>query len=226
MDDYLTEQEQWERVKAFLRSNGAWIVGGVIVGALALYGWQWYGKHQDRIALEAAEQYQGVIEAFEKRDRTGGLALVAQLKEKYPSSPYADQADLLSARVYVESNELDKAAERLRHVMDSSKDEELALVARLRLARVLLSQGKADEAIATLNKTDLGAFESRFKEVRGDAYFAKGDKAAALREYEAARKSSGIQALDTQLLDLKIKDLSGGAPATREPATASAVESK
>jgi predicted negative regulator of RcsB-dependent stress response len=226
VDDYLSEQEQWERAKAWLRSNGAWIVGGVILGAAALYGWQWYGKYQDRVALEAADQFQGVIEAFEKRDRTGGLALVAQLKEKHPSSPYADQADLLSARVYVESNELDKAAERLRHVMDSSKDHELSLVARLRLARVLLSQNKADEAIATLNQKELGAFEPRYQEARGDAYLAKGDKAAALREYEAARRSGSMEVLDTQLLDLKIKDLSGAVASTREPATASAVESK
>lgn len=226
MDDYLTEQEQWERAKAWLRSNGAWIVGGVILGALGLYGYQWYGKYQDRVALEAAGQFQGIIDAFEKRDRTAGLALVAQLKEKYPSSPYADQADLLSARMYVESNELDKAAERLRHVMSSSKDRELALVARLRLARVQLSQDKAGEAIATLNQKELGAFEPRYQETRGDAYFAKGDKAAALREYEAARRSASLEVLDTQLLELKIKDLSGAVTASREPATASAVESK
>lgn len=226
MDDYLTEQEQWERAKAFLVSNGPWIIGGVVIAVIGLAGWRWYGSHEDKLALEAATKYQAVIQAFEKKDRTGGLAQAAQLKEQFPSSPYADQADMLSARVYVESNELDKAAERLKHVMESSDDSELALVARLRLARVQLSQGKADEALATLNKQELGAFTARFHEARGDVYFGKGDKRNALREYEEARKNAGIQEFDTQLLDLKIKDLSGGTAASREPATASAVESK
>jgi predicted negative regulator of RcsB-dependent stress response len=226
VDDYLTEQEQWERVKAWLASNGAWIIGGIALGALCLFGYHWYQEHQDKVAMDAAAQYQEIIQAFEKGDRTRGLALVSQLKESHGSSPYADQADLISARVFVESNELDKAAERLKHVMDSTKDHELSLVARLRLARVQLGQGKMDEALATLNTTDIGAFESRYHEARGDIYFAKGDKHAALREYEDARKKSSFEMQDSQLLDLKIKDLSGGIAATREPATADAMESK
>ncbi len=44
---------------------------------------------------------------------------------------------------------------------------------------------------STLGTADQGAFEGRFAEVRGDAYFAKGDKAAALREYRAARVAIG-----------------------------------
>lgn len=226
MDDYLTEREQWEMLKAWVRSNGLWIVGGIALGALALVGWRWWGSHQNEIAVHAADQYQAVLAAFDKGDRTHGLALIAQLKEEHAGSPYADQADLIAARMFVDSNELDKATERLTRVMSQSKDRELALIARMRLARVQLAQNKADAAIATLNTKDAGAFTPRYHEIRGDAFYAKGDKAAALREYESARKDASFEIMDTQLLDLKIKDLSGGQPATREPATASAVESK
>ena len=38
----------------------------------------------------------------------------------------------------------------LKSVMDNAKDDELKMVARLRLARVQSAQGKYDEALATL----------------------------------------------------------------------------
>jgi predicted negative regulator of RcsB-dependent stress response len=226
VEDYLTEREQWERLVGWIKANGPWIIGGIALGAAVLVGWRWWEARQNDTAVRAAEQYQAVLEAFDKGDRTHGMALIAQLKEQHGSSPYADQADLIAARMFVESNELDKATERLRRVMNESDDRELALVARLRLARVQLAQNKPDDALATLNPADAGAFAPRYHEVRGDAYFAKGDKAAALREYEEARKNASLEVMDTQLLDLKIKDLSGGQPAPREPATAAAVESK
>ena len=33
-DDYYNEQEQWERVKRWIRENGPWLVAGVVLGVL------------------------------------------------------------------------------------------------------------------------------------------------------------------------------------------------
>ncbi|HEY8507012.1 MAG TPA: tetratricopeptide repeat protein, partial [Steroidobacteraceae bacterium] len=108
------------------------------------------------------------------------------------------------------SGDLSDAASRLRKVMEETDDRELALVARLRLARVQIAQEKPDDAIATLNAVaDPGAFAARFHEVRGDALYAKSDKAGALKEYLAARAGTGIGSVDAELLELKINDLEG-----------------
>jgi len=106
----------------------------------------------------------------------------------------------------------------LQDVLQRTKDKDLALVARLRLARVQIAQNKADDAIKTLNGTDAGAFAARFHEVRGDAYHLKGDDAAALKEYQAARLGDVAGTVDPQLLDLKIADLPASAGATSKPA--------
>jgi predicted negative regulator of RcsB-dependent stress response len=142
-----------------------------------------------------------------KGDRTGALILLADLERDFASTPYADQARLAVARVYVESNELDKASTELQAVSQHSKDKQLALVARLRLARVLIAQQKPDDALTALDGVDPGAFEALFHEVRGDAEFAKGNKAAALTEYRTARSKDTGGGSDTSLLDLKISDL-------------------
>ena len=87
-------------------------------------------------------------------------------------------------------------------------------MARLRLARVQLALNHPDTALATLGTANQGAFEGRFAEVRGDAYYAKGDKAAALREYRAARVALGPAQAANDLLELKINDLADAASST------------
>ncbi len=114
--------------------------------------------------------------------------LSAELERDFPDSPYVDQAHLFDARMAVERERSRRRPTRCSAASWSrSKDEELALVARLRLARVQLAQNKPDDALATLNGGKAGAFEARFHDARGDVLFAKGDKAGALKEYEAAR---------------------------------------
>jgi predicted negative regulator of RcsB-dependent stress response len=142
-----------------------------------------------------------------RSDESGALTLLGELERDYSSTPYLDQARLAFARVYVESNRLDKAAASLEAITQHSKDKQLALLARMRLARVQISQQKPDDALATLNGVDPGAFAAQFHEVRGDADLAKGDKGGALSEYRLARTMDTGGGGGNSLLDLKISDL-------------------
>ena len=206
MEEYLSEKEQWERVLAWLREQGPWMVAAVAVVALGTSGWRYWQAHGEQRDLQAAARYDQVLAAFSRNDIAGGLKLADALVADFPSTPYADQVDLAAARIQVENKDLDRAAARLAHVLSSTKDAELALITRLRLARVQLAQGKADLALSTLNAVDAGAFSARYAEARGDALLAKGDRDGALKQYRSAR-SSGGDTLDTGLLDLKIGEL-------------------
>ena len=216
MEDYLSEKEQWEYIKGLLRENGLWIVAGVLVGVGVLGGWRWWQDHVDQRGLDAGAKYQQIVTAF-GTDRTRALVLLGEMEREYSSSSYLDQAKLVAAKAYVESGDLDKAATELQGVVQNSKDKDLAQLARLRLARIQIAQKKADDALATLNAGDPGAFAPRFHEVRGDAYHAKGDNAAALKEYRTARVGDIAGVTDTQALDLKIADLPAEPGATSKP---------
>ena len=85
-----------------------------------------------------------------------------------------------------------------------------------------IAQQKPDDALATLNGVEPGAFAPRYHEVRGDAYYAKGDKANALKEYRSARTLDVGGVTDTSLLDLKISDLVADASPVPSPAKAPA----
>jgi predicted negative regulator of RcsB-dependent stress response len=218
VDEYLSEREQLERLTGWLRANIPWILIGLAVGGAIVGGWRWWQARTENSGVAAAQAYSQILDAFDRGDRTRGMDLVEQLAQAHPGSPYADQADLAAARLLLETGQVDRAASYLTAVMDHSRDPQLVLVARLRLARVQVAQNHPDQALHTLGTADQGAFEARFAEVRGDAYLAKGDKAAALREYRAARLAAGPAQASNDLLDLKINDLAGDA--TSAPAAA------
>jgi predicted negative regulator of RcsB-dependent stress response len=220
VDDYLSEKEQWERLKTWLMVNGPWIVAGVAAGALALGGWRWWQGRADELASQASAQTRQIAEAFGRRDPVRALALLDALQREQPKSPYLNQANLIAARAFVEAGELDKAAARLKTVMETTSDRALALVARERLARVQIAQNAPDAALATLAAVDPGSFAPRYHEVRADAFEAKKDFASALQEYRAARAADATGTVDLESLDLKISDLVADERAPRTAAKA------
>lgn len=214
MDEYLSEREQLDRLMGWLRANIPWIVIGLAVGGLIVGGWRWWQARTDRSGVEGAQAYTQILDAFDHGDRTRGLDLVEQLRRNHPDSPYVDQADLAAARLLLETGQTDRAASYLTVIMGHSRDPQLVQIARLRLGRVQVALNHPEAALTTLGTANQGAFEGRYAEVRGDAYFAKGDKVQALREYRAARVAMGPAQAANDLLDLKINDLAGDAPST------------
>ena len=212
----LSEEEQWERAKAMLSELWVYIVGGLAIGGAILWGWGWNHKRIETRAHEASTKYEEVIDAFSRNDKTRAMTLVDELNRDYSATPYAALGTLIAARAHVDANELDQAATGLKTVMDTAPDDELKLIARIRLARVLAAQGKYDDALAALKIEEPGEFARRFADARGDVLLAKGDRDGALREYLAARTGSDNGAVDNEVLDLKIRDLGGTPPKSPE----------
>jgi len=208
MDEYLSEQEQWDLVKKWLRENAVWLLAGILIAAGGLYGWRWYQARVEAQLLAAAHTYDQLTAAYDKRDQAQVNRLAAQLQAEHPGTGYADHAQLAMARMALENGQQAQAVETLQKLLTATRDPELALATRLRMARVQLDQNKPDEALATLKAVgDSGAFAPRYAEVRGDALLAKNDRAGALKAYQEALATNSA-AIDTELLKLKIAELS------------------
>ncbi len=205
-EDLLTDDEQLEAVKRAFLDYAPWIVGGLIVGAGLLFGWRYYeGRLTDR-ALQAATQFGQMTEAMQAENRKQSRDMAAALIRDFANTPYADQAQLAMARMNVEDGRPADAVGPLTLVMNGSKDPQLKQIARLRLARVLIDQGKPDEAITLLGQGAPGSFAGRYHEVRADALYAKKDIPGAVKEYNAALGAPDA-GTDTALLELKLADL-------------------
>jgi predicted negative regulator of RcsB-dependent stress response len=220
VEDYLSDREQEEALRNWWRDNWRWILGGIALGVALLFGWfRWQDYRVDR-GQDAAKQYDELKAAVAARDADKATKELGDLTSEHDQSPYAQQGRLLVAKLHVDAAKYDEALSLLRAVAEKSKDEELAVVAKLRAARVLIQQGKHDEAIASLKVEDLGAFAANAHEIRGDANVAKGDQNAARAEYAAALAADDAQ-IDRNMLELKLQEVGGSAPA---PATTAKAE--
>lgn len=222
--ELLSEEEQWERLKQWLRANVPSVLVLVALMLLAWFGWQWWKSRGDNEAIAAGVAYEKILATFDENKPAEALAQIEALRTEYPKSPYVGAADLMSVRVFVATNQLDKAIAALQRVATTATDEKLRPIAQLRLARVEAAQGKYDVALATLGTANLGVHEAARLEIRGDVLYAKGDHAGALKEYEAARVLLAADG-DTgvaELLDLKIADLKSATPGTTAAAPAPA----
>jgi len=101
----------------------------------------------------------------------------------------------------------DRAISELEAVVNETDDESLVNIARLRLARVLAYDEQYDRALAILNVADVGDFEARFNEVRGDIHAAMGNTEAAMSAYTEALLQSGNGTVNPELVQLKLNDL-------------------
>ena len=227
-EEYLTDDEQLEHVKRVVAEYGPWTVGAVVLGLAFVFGYRYYQGHLDQRALAAAAQFEGMASAVQRNDQAKARQIADGLIKDFPGSPYADQAQLALAQLFVDQGEDANAVAPLTAVMDHSKDDELKRVARLRLARVMIDQSKPDDALNLLSG-DPGAFTARYHDVRGDAYFAKKDPQKAAEEYKAALAGASGGGMDAALLTLKIADLglptapaAGAIPSVIVPATAGA----
>lgn len=205
MDEYLSEKEQIELIRQWWRENGWFLVGGAAVAALGYFGYGAYQRYQATQSEEAAALYLNLLETLED-DREGADALLARLQDDYGSTPYEDQARLVIAREVLVSDPARAAAE-LRRVSNESDDPGVAMIARLRLARVLAYQGDYEAALATLDIDDSGEFAARLNEIKGDIHAAKGDMEAARIAYTNALTAPGAESIDRAFVEMKLSDL-------------------
>jgi predicted negative regulator of RcsB-dependent stress response len=204
IDDLLDEHEQGERVRTWLRDNGAGLIGGVALGLALIGGWQWWQKQQSAHQMQAGTQFQSTVDAIQAKNLKQAVPQVAAL-----DGTYAVLGALQLAKAQLQAGQRDAALATLRKVKAS--DPALASIVRQRIARLLIDAGKAKEAVALIPD---GADASSL-EVRGDALVALGDDAKARADYQHALTQTEVGSPRRRLLELKLSDV-GGKPAAPE----------
>lgn len=207
MIDYnKTDDEQAEDIKKWWKENGLSVVAGIALAIAALFGWEYWQKHQITQAESASTLYS---EAQTATDDTIATLKTQELQDSYTQSPYAALASLEIAKKHAEKGEYEPAAAALNWVMANTKDVDLKNVASVRLARVQASAGKYEEALKLASQTYGASYESVLEEIKGDIYSAQNKIEEARKAYEraivAAKNSS------SELIKIKLDNLGKGA---------------
>jgi predicted negative regulator of RcsB-dependent stress response len=146
VDEYLSEKEQIERLRQWLAENGRSIATGLLLGLAAVAALWWWRPYRDHQLAEASGAYAELVDAADAGRRDKAIELAKKLDD-YWRTPYGMQGALVLARMYMDTDEPEPAAEQLQKVVNEAHDDELVQIARLRLARVRLYQQQADEAL-------------------------------------------------------------------------------
>lgn len=212
MTEYVTDEEQVERIKKWWSDNGSSVIAGLVIGFGGLAGWRFWVDYQDNVAAEASRHFTDMVAALDASQHDDAIAQANVILGDYSGTPYADLARLSLAKVYVESGQFDEAAQQLKMLVDKTSEKELEMVARSRLASVQMQLGKAADALATLDVDYPPQFAGVFEELKGDIHAAEGNKAAAREAYQRARLAEP-PVPDSQFLQQKLDDI-GGASAS------------
>lgn len=203
----LQEQEQLDELKAWWQKYGnlvLTVVTIVLLGFAAYNGWRWYQR--DR-AEEAAGVYAEFERAMAARETDRINALSTSLTDKYGATPYAPMAALQAARWYAESGDAANARARLQWVVDHADQPEIAAIARVRLAGVLLDEKNYDDALKVLDGAGAGVHAAAIADRRGDILFAQNKIDEARQAYRAALAKADAQHPLRQLIQLKLDAL-------------------
>ncbi len=211
IDDLLDEHEQSERVRNWLKNNGAGLVAGVALGLALIFGWQWWQRQQAEQAQAQHMTYRSTIASAAGADLDKAEKELSVLR-KGGSPAYANLAALRLVSAQVAAGNTDSAIKTLKSI-DSVADPALGSIVELRLARLLIESGKPEDALKTLG----GSVGSAAAEARGDALLATGKRDEARKAYLTALTTMDVAAPQRRLVELKLTDVGGTPPNPAEP---------
>lgn len=209
----LGEQEQLDALKDFWKQYGnliTWALVLVLGGIAAFQGWQ---RYQADRGAKASVLFEELDKAVIAGDVERTARVFADMKERYPSTTFAGQAGLLAAKLQFDQGQAEASRVSLEWVASNAGDAEYRVIAKLRLAGLLLDAKLFDAALAQLPIDAPKAFEALVADRRGDILQAQGKLDEARAAYRVAYDAMAPTLDYRRVVDAKLTAL-GGATAT------------
>ena len=205
MAAHLEEQQELDNFKYFWKSTGRWLFALLIAAALGYLGYTMYKSHKASQSQEAAEVLAKIVDKMQaKASQAEVNADLTNLQQNYPDSIAAAQATLMAAATEYDARRYDVAEGHLNWVLKNQKAPLVQALAAQRLGIVLLQQKKYDAAIAALKTKVEADFEPLLLEAKGDVYAAQNKTKEAAQSYQQALEKLPKDAIERELLQMKL----------------------
>jgi len=203
----LEEQEQLDQIKHFWKQYGnliSWVLIVVLGGFAAWNFYQYWNRQQ---AAQASAMFDEVERAAQAGDAAKIERAFTDMKDKFGSTSYAQQAGLLAGKALFEKGNADGAKAALTWVADKASDEGYQALARLRLASVLVESKAYDDAMKQLSGTFPAEYAGLVADRKGDVLALQGKKAESIAEYQKAYKAFEERTDYRRLVEIKLNAL-------------------
>lgn len=211
MDGYTTEDEQVELLKKWWSENGKSAIFGIVLGLGAIFGWREWQAHTINQSEIASQLYQQALAAAAENNAQGARDRANEILTSYADTGYVVFARLILAQLAADEQDYNGAAQQLNEALTGVDHPSLQHEITLRLARVMIADNKAEQALGLLDKSDYGAFAAIYNELKGDAYTQLNRNDEARQAYQQAITESLGSASDVSLLNLKLDVLASQA---------------
>ncbi|HSV50970.1 MAG TPA: tetratricopeptide repeat protein [Burkholderiaceae bacterium] len=222
----LEEQEQLDQFKHFWKQHGNWITWVLILVLGSYGGWNLYQYWQRQQATQAAALYDEVERAAQGTDTAKLERALGEMKDRFGSSSYGQQAGLLAAKSFYEQGKVDAAKAALAWVAEKAPDEGYQALARLRLAGLLVEAKTPDEALKQLSGNFPSEFAPLVADRKGDVHAIQGKKAEAIAEYTKAYRGLEERSEYRRMVEIKLNSLGVNPKADAAPASAATTGAK
>ncbi len=207
MTDYLTEQEQIELLKNWIKQYSLVILAGVTIAVIAITGWRYWEQRQQKTLTHASNIYDELLIDRAQNDKTATATQAQKLLTHYSQTSYGQMAAFILARQAIVKKDYPAAEKQLTHVLKHSKIPAFRQIARIRLARIKLAEQQAAEALSLLHTIDDKSFAGLINEIKGDAYLAQNKTAEARDAYSQALAEIPNAEVSRPLLQMKYDNL-------------------
>ena len=207
MEIYQSEQEQVEALRKWWRENGVAVIGGIALGlglAFAVWAWRDYHKNQ---AVQASAEYEQLLGDVRRGAAQEALERSGRIMSKYSGTPYAVFAALANAKLALDQGDNGAARKHLEWALSHASEPAIKQLARLRLARVMLDQDAAEEALKLIHNAEVGGFRADYDVVLGDIHFDLNHVDQARSAYQKALGALPAGSEQVTLIQMKLDDL-------------------
>lgn len=222
MADYLTDEEQAERLKAWWDKNGTSLVVALVVAVVAVVGWRYYQSYTADRANAASEAFRSYLDA-----RAAAEPLdphLAMIDTEHEGSTYHVFTLLYRAADEVQDQDWEEALALLERAVSLADERNLRDTARFRAAKLLYQLDRLDACAEQLAAIKSAGLAAPVAELAGDVAFARGDFDAARDAYrtavEAARREPGKVFPGAGLTELKLASLVNSDQVDEDPGSA------
>lgn len=203
----MTEQEQVQQIKNWLKQYGFTILAGIAIALVITSSWHYWQNYRNKVLTHASGVYDEMLTLRAQGNASDSIVQAKKILSHYANTPYSQMAAFLLARDAVLKKNYPEAIDQLNWVIDHSKDNSMREIARTRIARILITEKKPEDAIKLLKKIDDKNFIGLIDEIRGDAYLAMNNSADARKAYELALQELPNAEVTRPILQMKLDNL-------------------
>tara|TARA_A100001388_G_scaffold184151_1_gene138145 strand:- start:532 stop:1152 length:621 start_codon:yes stop_codon:yes gene_type:complete len=180
MNNYSSDEE---KLISWFQENYKNILLGIILGLGIGFSYNYYNDMQSNTQFEISLKYEQAITAYNNNEDNLILALSDELTKEYPTNTYTTMSNLYAAKIYYINGNLEKSKNKLRQIIDNQNDKDLKSIATIRLARLLISEGKYNDAEIMIKKHGNHNTNLLSIELLGDISLAKNQLVQAKSYY-------------------------------------------